>query len=61
MSILGRLLPREANNDYRGSRIALYTFWLLTVMPLPVRFPTPRPESSVRTFTDLFRMFIRKL
>lgn len=32
MSILERLLPREANNDYRGSRIALYTFWLLTVI-----------------------------
>lgn len=24
MSILERLLPREANNEYRGSRVALY-------------------------------------
>jgi hypothetical protein len=33
MAILERLLPREASNDYRGSRVALYAFPLiLTVM-----------------------------
>ncbi len=29
MSVLDKLFPREANNDYRGSPIALYGFWLL--------------------------------
>ncbi len=29
MSVLDKLLPREANNDYQGSPIALYCFWLL--------------------------------
>ncbi len=29
MSVFDKLLPRDANNDYRGSPIALYGFWLL--------------------------------
>jgi hypothetical protein len=29
MSVLDKLLPREASNDYQGSPIALYGFWLL--------------------------------
>jgi hypothetical protein len=34
MSALTTLLPREANNDYRGGPVPLYTFCLLsTVMP----------------------------
>ncbi len=33
MTILERLLPNEVNNDYRGSKVALYTFpVILTVM-----------------------------
>ena len=32
MSAIERLLPREANNDYRGSPIALYAFCLLAVV-----------------------------
>ena len=34
MSAVERLLPREANNDYRGSPIALYTFCVLTAVML---------------------------
>ena len=34
MSVLERLLPREAKNDYRGSPIALYTFCVLTAVML---------------------------
>ena len=30
MDLLERILPREANNDYSGSRIALYGFVLIT-------------------------------
>lgn len=32
--ILERLFPRQANNDYRGSRIALYVFCLLAAVIL---------------------------
>jgi len=35
-SFFERVLPREANNEYRGSRIALYTFYLL-MLPLTFR------------------------
>ncbi len=31
MSVLEKILPRQANNDYRGSPIALYAFWLLMI------------------------------
>ena len=34
MSLLEGLLPREANNDYRGSPIALYTFCALAAIML---------------------------
>lgn len=34
MSLAEGLLPREANNDYRGSPIALYTFCVLTAIVL---------------------------
>ena len=34
MSILEKILPRQANNDYRGSPIALYTFCLLATVML---------------------------
>jgi hypothetical protein len=34
MSLLERLIPREANNEYRGSRIALYTFSVLSTVML---------------------------
>ncbi len=36
MSVLDKLLPREANNNYRGSPIALYGFWLL-MLPFTFR------------------------
>lgn len=36
MSLLQKLLPREASNDYRGSPIALYAFWLL-MLPFTFR------------------------
>jgi len=34
MSILEKILPHQANNDYRGSPIALYTFCLLATVML---------------------------
>lgn len=33
-SILMRLLPPEINNDYKGYKIALYIFYLLTIVTL---------------------------
>ena len=34
MSILETLLPHQANNDYRGGRVPLYVFCLLSVVML---------------------------
>ncbi|MFP6641649.1 MAG: hypothetical protein VCC04_15500, partial [Myxococcota bacterium] len=32
MNLIERILPREANNNYQGSRIAFYGFVLVTVV-----------------------------
>ena len=34
MSLLERLIPRQANNDYQGSRVAFYTFCVLATVML---------------------------
>jgi hypothetical protein len=58
MSVLDELLPSEANNDYRGSPVALYTFCLLaTVMCGRSLIHLLKDDSGVNSIATIHTFF----
>ena len=56
MNFIQRIFPKEANNIYRGSKIAYYTLWIISLIFLfRASFHFLAPDSGVNTIASIIK------